>query len=201
MGLDTPETCRGWRNIQRISCASSLFFFTRGFCTLKPTQVLSWSHFCLRELHHLLTRMFLFLLSWIMMSGLWLGMVVSVRTFWFHNMVTLPSWLVSADFGTWSYKCSLSNITPISLHMLKCSWAHNISRLFMYCSFVNTGNADIVEFHNIIKLFTESAFIIIIIIIIIIVLEMRHYELSHEVYEQEICGRLPGISKTVLVLG
>ena len=29
MGLDTPETCRGWRNILRISCASSWFFFTR----------------------------------------------------------------------------------------------------------------------------------------------------------------------------
>jgi hypothetical protein len=29
MGLDTPETCRGWWNILRISCASSWFFFTR----------------------------------------------------------------------------------------------------------------------------------------------------------------------------
>ena len=29
MGLDTPETCRGWRNILRISCASSWYFFTR----------------------------------------------------------------------------------------------------------------------------------------------------------------------------
>jgi hypothetical protein len=29
MGLDTPETCWGWRNILRISCASSWFFFTR----------------------------------------------------------------------------------------------------------------------------------------------------------------------------
>ena len=28
MGLDTPETCRGWRNILRISCASSWSFFT-----------------------------------------------------------------------------------------------------------------------------------------------------------------------------
>jgi len=28
MGLDTPETCRGWRNILRISCASSSFSFT-----------------------------------------------------------------------------------------------------------------------------------------------------------------------------
>jgi len=31
MGLDTPETCRGWRNILRISCASSWFFFTHRY--------------------------------------------------------------------------------------------------------------------------------------------------------------------------
>jgi len=29
MGRDTPETCRGWRNILSISCASSWFFFTQ----------------------------------------------------------------------------------------------------------------------------------------------------------------------------
>jgi hypothetical protein len=29
MGLDRPETCRGWRNTRRISCASSWLFFTR----------------------------------------------------------------------------------------------------------------------------------------------------------------------------
>jgi hypothetical protein len=29
MGIDTPETFRGWRNILRISCASSWFFITR----------------------------------------------------------------------------------------------------------------------------------------------------------------------------
>ena len=28
MGLDTSETCRGWRNVLRISCASSWFVFT-----------------------------------------------------------------------------------------------------------------------------------------------------------------------------
>jgi ABC-type multidrug transport system permease subunit len=37
----------------------------------------------------------------------------------------------------------------------------------MYCSFVNTGNADIEEFHSLMKLLTESSFIVIIIIIII----------------------------------
>jgi len=32
-----------------------------------------------------------FLLSWVMISGLLLGIVLSVQTFWFHNMVTSPS--------------------------------------------------------------------------------------------------------------
>jgi len=73
------------------------------------------------------------------MSGLLLGIVMSVCSCWFHNMVTLPSWLVSTDFGTWSYKCSLSNFTTISLHMSKCSWAHTVSCLFMYCSFAKIG--------------------------------------------------------------
>jgi len=29
LGLDTAETCRGWWNVLRISCASNWFFFTR----------------------------------------------------------------------------------------------------------------------------------------------------------------------------
>ena len=40
------------------------------------------------------------LLSRFVMSGLLLGIVLSVRTCWFHNKVTLPSWLVSNDFVT-----------------------------------------------------------------------------------------------------
>jgi len=36
------------------------------------------------------------------MSGLLLGMVLSVWTCWFHSMVTLPPWYVSTDFGTCS---------------------------------------------------------------------------------------------------
>ena len=39
------------------------------------------------------------------MSGLLLGIVLSVCTCWFHNIVTLPPWLVSTDFGTCSYQC------------------------------------------------------------------------------------------------
>jgi hypothetical protein len=61
-----------------------------------------------------------------MMSGLLLGMVLSGCTSWFHNMVTLPIWLLSTDFGVCSYQNSVSNFTPISLHVLvlKCSRAH-----------------------------------------------------------------------------
>ena len=44
-----------------------------------------------------------FSLSRIIMSGLLLGIVLSVCISWFHNMVTLPPWLVSTDFGTCSY--------------------------------------------------------------------------------------------------
>jgi hypothetical protein len=36
IGLDTPETCRGWRNILRISCASSWFSFRRSERYLAP---------------------------------------------------------------------------------------------------------------------------------------------------------------------
>jgi len=47
------------------------------------------------------------------MSDLLLGMVLAVRTCWFHNMVPVPSWLVYTDFGTWSYRCLMSNCIPI----------------------------------------------------------------------------------------
>jgi hypothetical protein len=46
-----------------------------------------------------------FSLSRITMSGLLLGIVLSVCTCWFHSMVTLPPWLVSTDFSTCSYQC------------------------------------------------------------------------------------------------
>jgi len=44
MDLDTPETCTRWRNILRISCASSWFFFTRYYilfvnCITETIQV------------------------------------------------------------------------------------------------------------------------------------------------------------------
>jgi len=68
------------------------------------------------------------------MSGLLLGIVLSVCTCWFRNMVTLPPWLVSIDFGTSSYQCFLSNCTPVSLHTLKCSCSHTLSCIIIISS-------------------------------------------------------------------
>jgi len=73
------------------------------------------------------------LLSRIMVSGLLVEMDLFVCTCWFQSMVTLFSWHGSGDFCTWSHHCSLSNFTPISLHMLKCSSAHALPCLCMYC--------------------------------------------------------------------
>jgi hypothetical protein len=52
-------------------------------------------------------------------------------------MVTLPPLLVSTDFGTCSYQCFLSNFTPVSLHMLKCSCALTLSCLSIYYPLAN----------------------------------------------------------------
>ena len=98
-----------------------------------------------------------FLFSRIVMSGLFLGIVLSVHTYWFHAVVTLPSWLISTDFGL------LSNFIPISLHLLTCSWAHTLSCLFMYCSFAKIGHTDM-------TCFNVSSIIVIIIIIIVIII-------------------------------
>jgi len=62
------------------------------------------------------------------------------------SLYLLPPWLVFTDFGTCSYQCFLSNCNPVSLHMLKCSCAHTLSSLFMYCSFPSIGHADIMWF-------------------------------------------------------
>jgi hypothetical protein len=43
----------------------------------------------------------------------------------FHNMVTCAFLTCSADFGTCSYRCCLSNFTPVSLHM----WTRNFCLL------------------------------------------------------------------------
>ena len=60
-----------------------------------------------------------FSLSRIIMSGLLLGMVLSVWTCWFHSMVTLPSCPVSTDFETSSYQCFFGQLYPCFLTYVK----------------------------------------------------------------------------------
>jgi len=60
-----------------------------------------------------------FSFSLIMTSVLLLGMVLSLYTFWFHNMFTLPLWLISTNFGTCSCQYSLTNFNLFISHTLK----------------------------------------------------------------------------------
>ena len=84
-----------------------------------------------------------FSLSQIMTSGLLLQMVLSVCSGLFHNMVTLHSWLLSANFGTCSYHCSLSSFTLWLLLLLSLLW---YSILSLY--FTQTMNKVQLNFHN-----------------------------------------------------
>jgi hypothetical protein len=77
-----------------------------------------------------------FSLSWIMMSGYCWEWFCQFALF--DSKIWLPC-LLAAYFGTCTYQC----FTHISLHMLKCSWAHTLSSLFMDCSFTSTGHANI----------------------------------------------------------
>jgi len=52
-----------------------------------------------------------FSLSQIIMSGLLLGIVLSVSTCWFHSTVTFPPRFITIEFGTFSYQCFLSSCT------------------------------------------------------------------------------------------
>jgi hypothetical protein len=70
-----------------------------------------------------------------MISSLLLGMILSVCTSWFPDMVALPSCIVSTCMimvhGRTNVHCL---ILPISLHtVLNCSWAYTLSCLFMHC--------------------------------------------------------------------
>jgi hypothetical protein len=53
------------------------------------------------------------------MSGLLLGMVLSVCTCVCHNMITLPLQPVYINSGTCLCQCSFSSFTPVSLQKVK----------------------------------------------------------------------------------
>ena len=90
-----------------------------------------------------------FSLSRIIMSGLLLGIVLSVCTCWFHNMVTLPPWLVSTDFGTCSYQLLLLLLLLLNIRhkwnaqltslrccqqvIITCFYKRNFLRCYLNC--------------------------------------------------------------------
>jgi len=73
--------------------------------------------------------------------------IVRVGSVGFHllipsSMFTLRSGLVSTNFGVWSFQSALSNFTPVSLHIVTCSWSNSLSCLFMYCSFTSAEHGN-----------------------------------------------------------
>jgi len=87
--------------IQCISTAMSL-------CIVTSFQFLSWSHFYVLKLQCILTDMFL-----ICCHTLWCPVYCEGWLSVFACWSTLISWLVSTNFGTYSYQCSLTNLTPV----------------------------------------------------------------------------------------
>jgi hypothetical protein len=83
-----------------------------------------------------------FSLPRVTMSGLLLGIVLSVCTCQLHNMVTLNSCLVSADLVH-----AYTNALCLILSLFPCiCWRvleHTHYHIFMYCSFAKIGHADI----------------------------------------------------------
>jgi hypothetical protein len=101
-----------------------------------------------------------------MMSGLLLGMVLSVCTCWFHNTVTLPTWLVSTDFGTCSYVVPEFTVPfyPQFLTYIKVqSSTHSTMSLdvLFFCQYW-------ARWHNVVCCLLKLVIFIIIIIIVII---------------------------------
>ena len=77
-----------------------------------------------------------FLLSRIMTSGLLLETVLSVRTCWFHNMVSLPSWLVGLIlvYGRTSIECPIRLLLLLlssSTSLLSSSSSSPLCRVFI----------------------------------------------------------------------
>jgi hypothetical protein len=89
------------------------------------SHLLSWSLFNLLKLPASIDMHVLLFI----MTDYDVRLIVRVRSvglhFWLYNMVALPSWLVSTDFGTYSYQCSSIFISS-SLHTVNCSWAHTL---------------------------------------------------------------------------
>jgi hypothetical protein len=120
----------GWISIMR-----SLYFkiFSAPFLTT----------FCLHKFHHPLTCIFRFNITHYDVRFIIRHGSASLHC-WCHNMLPLPSRPVSINFGTYM----VIPLFPVSLythplHMLKCSWSHNLSYLSMYCSFATIAHVDL----------------------------------------------------------
>jgi len=89
-----------------ISIVRSLYFkiFSASFLITFPSRGIATS----------INMFVLFSLSRIIMSGLLLGIVLSVCTCSFHSIVTLLPWFVTTEFGTCSYQffCPVAPIFP-----------------------------------------------------------------------------------------
>jgi hypothetical protein len=125
-----------WFQLPLLLLVSHLFLHMRSVSNVRSLYFRIFSaplsHFCFLGWQPVLTYMFFFSSSRIMMFGVLLGMVLSVFTCSFHNMVTLPSCFY------WFWYVLIPVFTPIFLRMLKCSWV----MFFMYCSFASVGHAD-----------------------------------------------------------
>jgi hypothetical protein len=86
-------------------------------------------------------------------SGWFCQFALSVPLMWLPYLHQFPP----ISVHTRSYQCSLSHFTPVSSHMLKCSSAHNLSHLAVYCSSASIGHVDMLVFCCLVRLFTQSA--------------------------------------------
>jgi hypothetical protein len=96
-----------------------------------------------------------FLLSRITISSLLLGRVLSVRTCWLRNMITLASWHVSTlVHGYTSVRCLIS---LLSLCICQSVAEHNTITSLWVLFFIQYCACWYEVFHSLIKLFTDSA--------------------------------------------
>jgi hypothetical protein len=76
------------------------------------------------------------------MSGLLLGLVLSVWTCWFHSMVTLPPLHVSTEFGTCSYQC-FCPIVPSFAYICWSVVVHTLYRVVLCTVLLPVGGMPI----------------------------------------------------------
>ena len=106
-GLNTPETCRGWRNILSISCASSWFSFTRLYRDARSTKrkISKLSSYVYGTDFMTILTFFIFVHNF----GLWNNwLIISANVSWVHcykiwtwQYMSVSSWLVQQPLYMW----------------------------------------------------------------------------------------------------